>query len=207
MGHVQSPEIPTSSPQSSFDLLHSAAAHLLDLGSARPPAPVHLHQHALLDHDDDNANDDDTVMPTTGCADFAEDQPASLNASPASDGIFIPGSAYLEFHSTLRNHTFQAARSTFPSRCGTPERPPTRHGHHLYGEEQGLASDVPEDEGPIEGSGAIRVEGTASSAVPTPGFVELTQQQEFELWKNWVDEIAPWVSTRLHEKRAVFFPR
>lgn len=121
-------------------------------------------------------------------ADFPEDP--ALNASPASDGIFLPGSAYLEFHSTLRNHTFQAARSTFPSRCGTPERPPTRHVQDNEGQ-----SDLPGDE-ETEGSR----EGTAVSAVPTPSFVELTQQQEFELWKNWVDEIAPWVRDYRHHR-------
>lgn len=178
---LQSPEIPTSSPRS-FDLLHTAAAHLLDLGTTPRPAILQVQP-------DPDVDEDTTVMQhAQAVADFHEEQLESMNASPASDGIFLPGSAYLEFHSTLRNHTFQAARSTFPSRCGTPERPPTRQGHDNEGGQTDLAEN---DEEPLETSR----EGTAISAVPTPSFVELTQQQEFELWKNWVDEIAPWVRT------------
>jgi hypothetical protein len=31
----------------------------------------------------------------------------------------------------------------------------------------------------------------------TPRFIELTNQEEYVLWKNWVDEIAPWVRYHL----------
>lgn len=165
---LQSPEMPMSSPRS-FDLIHSAAARLLDLGSTRS---------AVLPVTDTN---EDTVIQV----DFPTEE-QTLNSSPASDGIFLPGSAYLEFHSTLRNHTFQAARSTLPSRCATPERPPTRYGQD-HGQEQ---SELPDDE-----EQDTSREGTAISAGPTPSYVDLTQQQELELWKNWIDEIAPWVRT------------
>lgn len=178
-----SPDLPTCSP-ASYDVIHSAAAHLLDLGATRPVAvaPTVL---ARADDDQEEA----PTMPAE-LAELADDPTTTNNTSPASDGIFQPGSAYLEFHATLRTHTFQAARSTFSSRCGTPDPAPVSES--LLN--SGPAPDVAEHDEPEPS----RRDGTGISAVPTPGFVELTQQQEFELWKNWVDEIGPWVRRNNH---------
>lgn len=38
----------------------------------------------------------------------------------SEDGIFLPGSAYHELHSTLRNHLIQQTRSIAPTRLTTP---------------------------------------------------------------------------------------
>jgi hypothetical protein len=40
------------------------------------------------------------------------------------DGVFLPGSAYQELHSTLRDHLIYTARSNAPTRHGTPEALP-----------------------------------------------------------------------------------
>jgi hypothetical protein len=43
-------------------------------------------------------------------------------------------------------------------------------------------------------AGGGQTEQTAqSSDIITPRLIELTNQEEYVLWKNWVDEIAPWV--------------
>lgn len=161
----------------SYDMIQSAAAQLLDLGCSASGVPpdVHASQSALL-------------HPTNHSSNPSIASPGSEGMS--HDGIFLPGSAYLEFHSALRSHTFNAARSAFPSRCGTPESPETAHttiraeGQSV---EENLSLNVHTSEtvSPLEDVALSR---------PTPRLSELSQQEEFELWKNWVDEIGPWVS-------------
>lgn len=170
---LASPEASQSSPRS-LDLVRSAAAHLLDLGGSCSAVLPMLGASTPDGHDA-----------------LRVDGPQSSEASPASDGVFLPGSAYLEFHSALRHHTFNAARSAVPSRCGTPESAarPDAPGRDGLQEDCGPSLAVPRPDVarlPLD-------DATLLSAVPTPASLELTQQQEYELWKNWVDEIAPWV--------------
>ncbi|RYP88151.1 hypothetical protein DL769_000343 [Monosporascus sp. CRB-8-3] len=148
----------------------SAAAHLLDMGCTPPAMPTTVH-----------AN---TPQAQPGIVDATP--PAAPDLSPEQflhdDGIFIPGSVYLELHSTLRNHVFDTARSTYPSRGATPELP-------LSVVEDGpLTSQTQPSYDP---SFTTHIEPIPSQ-VPTPAFTELSQREEYELWKNWVDEIAPW---------------
>jgi hypothetical protein len=87
------------------------------------------------------------------------------------DGIFLPGSVYQEFHSTLRDHLIYTAKSNAPSRHETPELPD-------------LSSRSDE-----LGNG-----GESDPDFFAPGkTAEITPQREFILWKAWIDEIAPWV--------------
>ncbi|KAK0114575.1 hypothetical protein ONS95_014063 [Cadophora gregata] len=90
------------------------------------------------------------------------------------DGIFIPGSVFQEFHSTLRDHLIYTARSSCPTRVGTPEV----HPDQTFTERL-----VPRDER-IE----VEPQSTASSRPH-----EITPQREYILWKTWIDEIAPWL--------------
>ncbi|KAE9972533.1 hypothetical protein BLS_003978 [Venturia inaequalis] len=101
--------------------------------------------------------------------------------SSFNDGIFLPGSAYLELHSTLRSHMFDSARSIAPTRQHSPEYQavPDETQENTPGNASFFA--------PREQASLI------SSLAPTPGMVELAQQEEYELWKNWTDEIGPWV--------------
>lgn len=50
------------------------------------------------------------------------DQQIPLSDFHVQDGIFVPGSEYLELHSTLRNHLILEARSSVPTRHCTPEQ-------------------------------------------------------------------------------------
>ena len=85
------------------------------------------------------------------------------------DGLFRPGSTYLNLHSTLRHYLFQESRSTDPTRFTTP------------------CSDS--DEGaPGECLGEV-----VGKSGEDDSFL-LTKEQEGILWVNWLDEVAPWVS-------------
>lgn len=164
----------------SYDMIHSAAAQLLDLGCSAPGAPpnVDASQSALL-------------QPANHSSNPSIASPGSEGMS--HDGIFLPGSAYLEFHSALRSHTFYAARSAFPSRCGTPECPETAHAT-TRAEGQSVQECLPPN---AHTSDTVSALDDVALSRPTPRLSELSQQEEFELWKNWVDEIGPWVSVPL----------
>ncbi|KAF4996157.1 hypothetical protein FGRMN_4649 [Fusarium graminum] len=91
----------------------------------------------------------------------------------SEDGIFLPGSAYHELHSTLRNHLIQETRSIAPTRSATP---------HIEVDSS---------------SGRIDLED-AETSLPISDFQPsqaplLSQQEECSLWKNYFDEIAPWL--------------
>lgn len=164
----------------SYDMIHSAAAQLLDLGCSAPGAPPNA-----------NAPQSGLLHPANHSSNHSISSPGSEGMS--HDGIFLPGSAYLEFHSALRSHTFYAARSAFPSRCGTPELPETAHTT-VRSEGQPAEECLPSN--PHTSDTVASLDDVALSR-PTPRLSELSQQEEFELWKNWVDEIGPWVSGNL----------
>ena len=87
------------------------------------------------------------------------------------DGVFLPGSAYLDLHSTLRNHLIQEGRPGNSTRAAT---------HNLVNDPLTCDSDLTR---PFEPR-VIDEEGTFA----------LTEAQESLLWVNWLEEVAPWVS-------------
>ena len=91
------------------------------------------------------------------------------------DGLFIPGSAYEELHTTLRKHIIHTARSNVPSRIPSPSFP-----NHV----EGL------DTSPTTAINQEPLESDLDSSNPVPN---ISSHQEYILWKNWVDEVAPWV--------------
>ncbi|KAK5686361.1 hypothetical protein LTS10_002479 [Elasticomyces elasticus] len=92
-----------------------------------------------------------------------------MNSDASSDdGIFLPGSQYLELHAQLRNRIIDTARSTGPSRLGTPDVDDT--GHHEQFDD-GLGAD--DDE---------------SRRLAT-----LSPTQEYILWQNYIGEVAGWI--------------
>ncbi|OTB05535.1 hypothetical protein M426DRAFT_56747 [Hypoxylon sp. CI-4A] len=136
-----------------YEVLQSIAAGLLDLG--RP----------------------DCVPSITGaCQEYPSGSESHTTRQTyedaLQDGLFVPGSAYFESHSALRNHTFRAARSVAPTRQATPR--------------------------PCTSEGVDRVSGI-TPLHPSPElshlaeFRGITPHEEYELWKNWIDEIAPWL--------------
>lgn len=98
------------------------------------------------------------------------------------DGIFLPGSEYLELHSTLRNHLILEVKSCAPTRRGTPD--------YAAGPFKSLAADE-QFESPVSAETGNRLEGAkvANDNVPS----ELSKEDEYLLWKNWLDEISPWL--------------
>ncbi|CZR69756.1 related to regulatory protein for the arginine catabolic pathway [Phialocephala subalpina] len=95
------------------------------------------------------------------------------------DGIFWPGSAYQEFHSTLRDHLIYTARSNAPTRHGTPE--PAQLDLNLI-ERQASRRD----------RDCNRTDSDPESDRPSKP-PEITPEREYILWKAWIDEIAPWL--------------
>lgn len=104
----------------------------------------------------------------------------------ADDGIFLPGSIYQEFHKALRNSMFHTARSVPVTRQPSPERPldgaPEPWSHvPPQNTQPGPVLNLPDSDGPR-----------------TPP--ELTQEQEYVLWKNWIEEISAWLDKFDHHK-------
>ncbi|PSN62399.1 C6 transcription factor [Corynespora cassiicola Philippines] len=103
------------------------------------------------------------------------------------DSIFLPGSAYLDAHSTLRSHLYHEVRSNAPTRHGTPEPPRVAENWPSdtnSGEERRSntnESDITEDS------------LSADAQLVQAGSVQLSEEEEFTLWKNWLDEVAPWL--------------
>ncbi|KAK1585498.1 fungal-specific transcription factor domain-containing protein [Colletotrichum navitas] len=99
------------------------------------------------------------------------------------DGIFLPGSAYHELHSTLRNHLIQEVRSNGPTRHASPasaHTPRRRSGSGFIDASSGPSS---------SGEAAEAVDDLSSDHEPPC----LPLEEECALWKNWVDEISPWL--------------
>ncbi|KAM6536114.1 hypothetical protein FALCPG4_005632 [Fusarium falciforme] len=92
-------------------------------------------------------------------------------------GIFLPGSAYHELHSTLRNHLIQEVRSNGPTRPASPwSGQNSRRRSVGSGDEPKAAEETPEPAGDVSGH--------------EPPFLVV---EECALWKNWIDEISPWL--------------
>jgi len=161
----------------SYDMIQSAAVQLLDLTRMMDPRPQAQLASQLL-----------PMTPQGAICDLPEIAGISPEQLFADDGIFLPGSAYLELHSALRHHIFDTARSAYPSRLPTPDPGP----YHVDDE----IVDVNTEQQPHHATLHAAPSEHPQSAQPsdtTPITIELTKQEEFVLWKNWVDEIALWV--------------
>ncbi|KAH8894397.1 hypothetical protein GQ53DRAFT_717123 [Thozetella sp. PMI_491] len=110
----------------------------------------------------------------------------SPEQSFAEDGIFLPGSAYLELHSVLRSHIFDTARSNYPSRLTTPSLISSHNEDPVA-----ASTDVQRAAHTASFTGQAEQNELSSSATPTS--IELTKEEEYTLWKNWVEEISPWL--------------
>ncbi|EME44130.1 hypothetical protein DOTSEDRAFT_71818 [Dothistroma septosporum NZE10] len=88
--------------------------------------------------------------------------------SAFEDGIFLPGSEYQQLHAALRSRIIDTARSTAPSRLGTPEPHPHRPS--------------------LQRSDTAETEDEESRAL-----AHLSAEEEYFLWQNYIDEAAPWM--------------
>lgn len=161
----------------SYDMIQSAAVQLLDLTRMMDPRPTQAQLASQL-------------LPSTPQGAIG-DIPEIAGITPeqlfADDGIFLPGSAYLELHSALRHHIFDTARSTYPSRSTTPDPGP----YHV--DDEMLGVNPPQPHSTTSYANQTEHLQAAQPSDTTPITIELTKQEEYVLWKNWVDEIALWV--------------
>jgi len=170
----------------SYDLVHLAAAQLLDLGAGAtgPAAPMP----PAMDSSQPQTYIRHQLMQPLAVAEGNIPEVTAISPEQlfADDGIFLPGSTYLELHSALRNHIFDTARSTYTSRRSTPDNEACDAANVEVAELRPQLSTIT---APVTGGPA----NSAESSSTTPTFIDLTKQEEYLLWKNWVDEIAPWV--------------
>jgi len=87
-----------------------------------------------------------------------------LSDSVLEDGIFLPGSQYQELHAQLRSAIIDTARSTVPSRLGTPD----------------IVDQQPADIYNSDDEESRRL-------------AHLSPEQEYRLWQNYINEVAPWL--------------
>lgn len=103
--------------------------------------------------------------------------------SPDVYAMYYPDSAYQELHGLLHSHILETARNTGFTRQGTPnpaarETSPNRQDSPSY-------SSGDREAGPVQSS-----ESSKASLKGT----KLTVRREMELWQNYLDEVAVWVS-------------
>ncbi|KAK2608489.1 hypothetical protein QQS21_002951 [Conoideocrella luteorostrata] len=97
------------------------------------------------------------------------------------DGIFLPGSAYHELHATLRQHLIQEVRSNVPM------RPATSRTESNIANAADYSVDIVHDE---------LLDCIPENPVARPlvkSRLILSQHEECHLWRNWFDEVAPWL--------------
>lgn len=101
------------------------------------------------------------------------------------DGIFLPGSAYHELHSTLRNHLIQEVRSNGPTRACSPADTTCIR----------VSNDNDNDEDSSSSSSGLALPSVPPHPSPSPDHepLRLSGEDEVALWKNWFEEISPWV--------------
>jgi hypothetical protein len=92
----------------------------------------------------------------------------------STDGIFLPGSTYLDLHTTLRNHIIESAKSN------------SRVWHDIAASEWEIP--VEKDCRPRPVQDNDRFVQTSS-----PPSLSLTPSEEYVLWKKYINEIGPWV--------------
>jgi hypothetical protein len=172
-------------------LTESAAADLLSLRylssqTAQNPTPNSVHE----DRESLEIHLDTPV--TTFQTEYNGDPSLGSNLFGERDGIFLPGSAYQELHSTLRNHLISTARSNVPTRSGTPEnqQPDVTFFERYAARLNTDGSDLRTESDP---------ESLRSSKPP-----EISPSREYVLWKTWIDEVAPWVCSIMPETKDVF---
>lgn len=94
-----------------------------------------------------------------------------LSDSTFEDGIFLPGSQYQELHAQLRSRIIDTARSTVPSRLGTPDL------------------DLTTD--PSSNDQAVIIAENDDEV--SWRLARLSAEQEYVLLQNYIDEVAGWL--------------
>ncbi|KAL5596689.1 hypothetical protein BROUX41_006619 [Berkeleyomyces rouxiae] len=174
-------------------LTESAVANLLYLSRGGPSPPV---SHVASSTASDNnilchVQNQHHSPTTTGAAPIGLTPPA-IEATVSvreqqifptesyhGDGIFTPGSAYLELHSLLRHHLFRESQSALRTRAGTPVTPqPVTHSNGSFCDNSTAGS-----------HSLLSFDKLSSEAEKFC----LLPHEEGRLWKNWIEEVALWM--------------
>ncbi|KAI1617686.1 Zn(II)2Cys6 transcription factor [Exophiala viscosa] len=108
---------------------------------------------------------------------------STLGDSADLRNIFYPSATYQDLHSTLYRHMVETARNTALTRQATPdpfgqEAPPILH------DAPSSSSNVNNIRSPVRELG-LRLQPLKSG--------KLAQRRHFELWRNYLDEVAMWL--------------
>jgi hypothetical protein len=160
---------PSITPTRSQDL---PTKHTSMPTSASPPTLVPTVSSASVSMGPPDLPSGFTPLPTPSALDAAGFNFLSpqLSESTIEDGVFLPGSQYQELHAQLRTRIIDTARSTVPSRLGTPE---------IDSSLGNADARMPDAAGPDDGDWSR--------------MADLTVDQEFTLLQNYIDEVAPWL--------------
>ncbi|CAM1507474.1 Fc.00g071150.m01.CDS01 [Cosmosporella sp. VM-42] len=120
---------------------------------------------------------DSLLMDTIAEYPYMEQMQAFTPEGMSDDGIFLPGSAYHELHSTLRNHLIQEVKSSAPTRAATPR----------FDAESG------QDTSTIDDDVGEMIQVLEDPPVRYGDSPLLSDDDECSLWRNWFDEVAPWL--------------
>ena len=107
-------------------------------------------------------------VPTLGGNAFLNTASPHISDTSFEDGIFLPGSQYLELHAELRSRLFDTAQSVEPSRRGSP------------------VPSVPLDQTSLALDNSVAEEDPRRLA-------QLSPEQEYTLWQVYITEVAPWI--------------
>ncbi|XP_014557569.1 hypothetical protein COCVIDRAFT_15125 [Bipolaris victoriae FI3] len=123
-------------------------------------------------------------IPVSADTEVARNSP--VIAAHPDNTIFLPGSAYLDAHAALRSHLKEKARSN----DHTPE------ASRDSSKDTRICS-VDTDFDTVTKKGTMQLPfDPVIGGEPSPtqlSVFQLSAEKELELWKNWLDEIAPWI--------------
>jgi hypothetical protein len=107
-------------------------------------------------------------MPSLSGKPFLTSTSPHISETSFEDGIFLPGSQYLELHAELRSRLFDTAQSVEPSRRGSldPTGPLFQTPPAI---EPGIVEEDPRR------------------------LAQLSPEQEYTLWQVYITEVAPWI--------------
>ncbi|KAL1855575.1 hypothetical protein Plec18167_004087 [Paecilomyces lecythidis] len=128
----------------------------------------------------DNSTPETTNVPFSPSVSRCWDHVFSTPDGHYEDGIFLPGSEYHELHSTLRKHLMREVRSTVPTGLSSPE----------YGQPTRWPASVTQ---PSVANIPSRCPPDGLDGGDDPVIANMSKDDEYKLWKNWLDEIAPWL--------------
>lgn len=222
--HVMMPDAAAAATSSPASLRHTenAVANLILLSQGGPGRATT----AAADHPV-NVHAPFGTVPADMVADYylhgqqhqQQQQQTFTPEGPSEDGVFLPGSAYHELHSTLRNHLIQEVRSDAASpdsrgegvsedgdaQVVSLERPTGKvvpglseqqnQHHHQQQQQQGYYYQQQNQYQAQHHSQHQHYQHQNQTMAAPMG-----SEDETALWRNWFDEIAPWLDKFDHQR-------